>query len=202
MGGIGYLGYTKVIGLTSTTPAAVPSFDGTDELYVAAKQKLADFNHDVKNHQAATIQLSADEINILIARNPDVIKNHLHAFVTLTGNEARVQASLPTDELSQGLIKGRYVNFDSSFEVHFDPSLKSLGLVFHTLQFGDKVLLGPSSDKRSFRALVHSHLQSIVQRSHPKKTRGRGPARPGQIDPDRQRPIGDRDAVGDCSGGL
>src|SRR5471032_1664829 len=56
-----YLVYTKAVGLTSTTPATIPSFNGSDDLYHAAQQKLTDFDHDLKNHQAATIELSADE---------------------------------------------------------------------------------------------------------------------------------------------
>src|SRR5471032_823507 len=60
-----YWSYSEVIALTTTTPAAIPSFEGSDDLYQTTRQKLADFNHDVKNHQAATIRLSADEINTL-----------------------------------------------------------------------------------------------------------------------------------------
>jgi hypothetical protein len=144
--GGGYLGYTKIVSLTSTKPAAVPSFEGSDDLYRAAKQKLADFDHDLKNHQAATIQLSADEINALIARDPDVIKNHIHLFVTLANNEGRVQTSLPTDAVSHGIIKGRYFNLDASFGLGFDTQTKSVNLIPHALQFGDKDLSGGNAD--------------------------------------------------------
>jgi hypothetical protein len=157
-----YLGYTKVVGLTSTTPADIPSFEGGDDLYQAAKQKVADFDHDVKNHQAATIQLSADELNALIAHAPDVTQNNLHLFVTLTDNECRLQASLPTDGLSHGIIKGRYFNFDASFEVHFDPGTRNVNLTFDALQFGDKVLLGEDASNQSFmRSFAPAFNQSF-----------------------------------------
>ena len=157
-----YLAYTKVVGLTSTTPAAVPTFNGSDDLYASARQKLADFDHDVKNHQAATVQLSADEINTLIARDPDVIKNNIHAFVTLVNNEGRVQASLPTDGLSHGIIKGRYFNLDASFGVDFDPQTKSVNLTPHALQFGNKVLIGPNSENAAFmRSFTPAFNQSF-----------------------------------------
>jgi hypothetical protein len=146
VGGTGYLGYTKILALTTTTPAAIPSFDGGDDLYQNVLRKLADFDQDVKNHQAATIQLSADEINTLIARNPDALKSNIHAFVTLTDNEARLQASFPTDALSRGIITGRYFSADSSFEVHFDLTTKSVNLTFHALQMGDKVLMGSNAE--------------------------------------------------------
>ncbi len=157
-----YLGYQKVVSLTSPTAAAVPAFNGSDELYQTAKQKVADFNHDVKNHQAATIRLSADEINVLITRNPDAGKVNLHAFVSLTNNEGRVQASLPTDTLSQGLLKGRYFNLDASFGVDFDPRTKSVNLFFHALQFGNEVLMGPNSgNEASIRSFTPSFNQSF-----------------------------------------
>jgi hypothetical protein len=146
VGTIGYGCYAEVIAFTSTTPSAVPSFDGGDELYASARQKLADFDHDVENHQAATIQLSADEINTLLARSPNVIKNNIHAFVTLTDNEGRIQANYPTDAMTDGIIKDRYFSTDTSFEVHFDLQTKSANLTFHALQFGNKVLFGPNSD--------------------------------------------------------
>ena len=136
--GIGYLGYTKVVSLTSTTPAAVPSSEGSNDLYLATKQKLADFDHDVQNHQAATIQLSADEINILIARDPEVIKNNIHAFVTLTDDRARLQGSIPTNSFAQGFLKDRYFNFDTTFGLSFNSDTRSLDLALHHVQIGDQ----------------------------------------------------------------
>jgi hypothetical protein len=141
-----YFGYEKMVSFTLPTPASIPSFDGDDNLYQTTLRKLADFDHDVKNHQAATIQLSADEINVLLARSPNVIKNNAHMFVTFMNNEGRLQASLPTDGVTYGIIKGRYFSTDTSFEVHFDPQTKSVNLIFHTLQFGNKILIGPDSE--------------------------------------------------------
>jgi len=160
--GVGYLSYKGAVGLTSTTPASVPTFNGSDDLYRTAQQKLADLDHNVKNHQAGTVQLSADEINTLIARNPDAGKVNLHAFVTLTNNEARLQASLPTDALSHDILKGRYFNLDASFGVDFDPQVKSVNLILHALQFGNKVLIDPNSNNESFmRSFTPAFNQSF-----------------------------------------
>ena len=136
--GAGYLGYTKAVSLTSTTPAAVPSFNGSDDVYNTAEQKVTAFGHDVQNHQAATVRLSADEINTLIARNPDLIRQKAHLFVTLTNDQAQVQGSLPTDELSHGILKNRYLNFDTTFGLGFNSDTKSLDLALHHLQIGDQ----------------------------------------------------------------
>jgi hypothetical protein len=133
-----YLGYQKVVGLTSTTTSAIPTFNGGDDLYNAAQQKVAAFNHDVENHQAATIQLSADEINTLIARDPDMIRQQAHVFVTMTNDEAQVQGSLPTDTFAQGIIKGRFLNFNTTFALGFNSETKNINLDLHQLQIGDQ----------------------------------------------------------------
>jgi hypothetical protein len=169
LAGLGYMSYTKVVGLTSTTPSAVPAFAGSDDVYNTARQKLADFDHDVKNHQAATIHLTADEINTLIARTPEVSKNNIHAFVTFTNNEARVQANLPTDVLSQGMLKGRYFSFDASFVLDFDPQTKSLNLVPHALQFGTQTLISPGSNNeattRSLTPVLNQSVNNAIRQN-------------------------------------
>jgi len=53
--------------------------------------------------------MSADEINGLISANP---KSRGHAFVSLSGNKATVQVSIPTDKmrnLPQGYVNGSFV---------------------------------------------------------------------------------------------
>jgi hypothetical protein len=148
--GASYLGYRNVLNLTSTTPSALPAVASTDDLYNSAKQKIADFDHDVKNHQAATVQLSPDEINALIARDPTVQKYNIRSYVSFTSDQGRVQMSLPTELLSSGIVRGRYVNLDTSFGINFDPPTRSIILNFHTLQLGDKVLMSPDAPSSSF----------------------------------------------------
>jgi hypothetical protein len=165
VGGGTYLAYTKIFDLTSPTPPVIPSFAGSDDLYERARQKLAEFDHDVKNHQAAKVQFSGDELNVLIERDPDVLQNHIHVLVTLTDNQCRVQSSLPTDVLSHGLMNGRYFSLDTTFEVHFDQSTKTVDIIPHTLQFGDKVLAGPTAaaDDRTAQAFMRSFTPTFNQ---------------------------------------
>jgi hypothetical protein len=158
------MGYRTAIGLTTATPPAIPAFKGSDELYQSTRQKIADFDHDVKSHQAATVRFTADEINILIARNPDVINNHIQAFVSLSATEGRLQASLPTDALSDGFLKDRYFHVDTTFEVHFDPTGKSVNVIPNTLQLGDRVLAGPSAgDDRAAQSFMRSFTPAFNQ---------------------------------------
>jgi len=133
-----YLLYSEAVSLTSTTPATVPSFTGTDDVYQTAREKLSGFDHDLKNHQAATIQLSADEINALISRDPDFIENKIHLYVTLSNDQARAQISLPVSFFQLGILRDRYLNADTSFGLNFDPSAKTLNLDLRSAQVGDR----------------------------------------------------------------
>ncbi len=115
-----YMGYQSTLKLTTDTPPVIPVPPPATTNTRAPLHKLADFDHDVKNHQAATIRLTADEINALLGKNPQFAKDNIHAYLTLTGTEGRVQASVPTDAISYGYMAGRYVSVDTTFELHFD----------------------------------------------------------------------------------
>ena len=153
IGSVYYEFHKEVLVLTTVTPPAIPPFNGSDDLYERTKQKMSDFVHDLKDHQAATIRLNGDEINVLIARDPDAIRNRIHAFVTLTNNEGRVQAGGPTDVIPFGLIKGRYFAVDASFEVQFDAGLRMVHLIPNDLHLGDPDS-GTSLDSTQARSLI------------------------------------------------
>lgn len=146
VGGVVYGVYNEAIVLTSPTPPAIPSFDGGDDVYNRAKQKITDFNHDLQDHQAATVHLTADEINTLIARNPDFTKNGVHLFVTLNSDQAQVQWTFPTSLLPYGILPNRYFNGSTTFRVTFDSTERMIKFDPQSLQVGNDVLLGESSD--------------------------------------------------------
>ncbi len=146
LGTLAYLCNKVVLELSSPTPPAITAFDGGDNLYQKARQKLGDFDHDVQNHQAATIRLSADELNTLVARDPNMIKNHIHVYVTLNDAEGRMQASFPTELPTHGWVKGRYASFDLTFAVHFNTADKAVEMTPRALQLGDKPILGPNAE--------------------------------------------------------
>jgi hypothetical protein len=144
---VGFVGYRMAMDLSSPTPPAITTFDGGDDLYQKARQKLGDFDHDVQNHQAATVRLSADELNTLLARDPNVIKNHIQVLVTMADSEGRVQAGFPTGIIPpQGWFAGRYGSIDLSFAVHLNTSTKSIEITPHALQVAGKPFLGPNAE--------------------------------------------------------
>jgi hypothetical protein len=162
--GILYTGYKATLSVTSLTPPAIPTSSVGDDVYQGALRKLADFDHDVRNHQAATVQFSADEINAVLAHDPDMINNQVHVFVSLTDNEGRVQASAPTDGLTHGWIAGRYFSIDTSFEVHLDQLTRSVDVIPHSIQLGDKILAGPGAENvQSGQTLLRSFTPTFNQ---------------------------------------
>jgi len=132
--------YSQFIAITSTVPLAVPAFDGGDEMYNTAKQKLSDFDHDLQNHVAAKLELSGDEINTLIARQPAFTQSKTLLYVSVANNEATIQLSLPTGLISDGYVTGRYLNATSSFGLDFDADNKTLMPDLHDLQIGEKAM--------------------------------------------------------------
>ena len=132
---ISYLGYHKISNLTSSQPITVETFDGGDAVYQAAIQKTNTFDQAVQQGQPATLELSADEINTLIARDPDFAKNQIHASVTMTADHGDLQLSLPTNLIPYGLIKDRYLNVEADFTPVFDPANKTLNFNLHTFKF-------------------------------------------------------------------
>lgn len=69
------------------------------------------FEKAAKHDQQAHIELTADDINSLIASDP---KLRGKAFVTIANNSARVKVSVPLDDVF--MMKGRYLNGEASVE--------------------------------------------------------------------------------------
>ncbi len=153
--------YSKVMSITSPTPISVETFDGGDDLYQAAQQKLSDFNQSEKDNKPATLELTQDEINTLIARNPDLAREKIHLFVTLQDDTAKMQVSVPTDLVPGGLLKGRFLNCDVAFGIDFDGDDKSFHLKLKSLNFGNQEM---SSDQLPLiEAQIDQRLNLMLQ---------------------------------------
>ncbi len=162
VGGGGYLAYTNFLKITTTSPDAIPTFDGGDDVYNRALQKLKAFNHDAENHLAATIRLNADEINTLIARNPNFTNNHILLYVTLTDDQARVQTSVPTAIFTNSALKGRFLSGDVSFSVSFNADTKNLSLDLKSLKVGS--IDAPESDLPAIQAETDPALNQLLKK--------------------------------------
>src|SRR5881628_2850017 len=92
-------------------PVPVPEFNPSENQIQSVRERWQDFEQKTRAGQAAEIELTADDINALIAAN-------WHArgkvFVSIEGNQLRIQASTPLGEILNR--PGYYFNGDISVE--------------------------------------------------------------------------------------
>ena len=94
-------------------PTAVPEFSGSDQQIQRAREGWQDFEQKTRAGQSAEIELSADDINALIATSDDLRGK---IFTSIEGNRLHLQASLPI-----GGVLGRpgyYFNGDVIIELN------------------------------------------------------------------------------------
>jgi hypothetical protein len=90
--GIYWLGKTHSI---SDAPAPVPEFAASNEQIQTTEERLRDFKQKTRAGQPAEIELTADDLNSLIAANWDP---DWKTFVSIEENRLRIQESVPLGE--------------------------------------------------------------------------------------------------------
>ena len=94
-------------GSIAEAPTPVPEFNGSDQQIQRVRERWEDFEQKTRAGQSAEIELSADDINALIAASEDLRGK---VFVSIDGNQLRLQTSLP---IGQFLGRpGHYFNGD------------------------------------------------------------------------------------------
>ena len=115
MHGIYWLAKTHSI---AEATAPVPEFTGSDTQIQRVRERWQDFEQKTRAGQAAEIELTADDINALIAADRDARGK---VFASINGNQLRLQATVPL-----GKILGRpgyYFNGDMTVEFKGAESL-------------------------------------------------------------------------------
>jgi hypothetical protein len=150
--------------VTSTTPGQVPTYDGGDAMFQEADQKFDDFTSALGNGQPASLVLNANEINTLLAHDPDIAEYGAHLFVALPDdNSIDLKAALSGSVVPFGLLKGRYSNLEVDFTPAFDPSTKSVVITLHQLK-SDKETM-PASDLTALQTELNTLLGIELEQS-------------------------------------
>ncbi len=97
-----------------TAPAELPASNATDQERELVRAKWYEFERAARAHTASRVELTADELNALISSERDLRGK---AFVSIEGNTARLQLSIPLS--FSRLMKGRYMNAECT--VQSDP---------------------------------------------------------------------------------
>jgi hypothetical protein len=110
-----WLAKTRSLG---ETPTPVPEFTASDQQIQAVRERWQDFEQKARAGQPAEIELSADDINGLIAASEGM---HGKAFTSIEGNHLRLQTSVPIG----GFLgrPGYYFNGDVIIELNGPQSL-------------------------------------------------------------------------------
>ena len=101
------------------SPVSVPEFSASDSQIQSVRERWQDFEQKTRAGQPAEIELSADDINALIFTNRDARGK---VFVSIEGNQLRVQASAPLGEILGR--PGYYFNADVTVELKGAQSLE------------------------------------------------------------------------------
>ena len=99
-------------------PTPVPEFNASDQQIQLVQERWQDFEQKTRAGQAAEIELSADDVNALIATTENVRGK---VFVSIDGNLLRLQTSVPIG----GFLgrPGYYFNGDVIIELNGAQSL-------------------------------------------------------------------------------
>jgi len=100
------------------TPAPVPQFAASDEQIQRAQERWRDFEQKIRAGQQAEIELTADDVNSLIAGHRDA---RWKAFVSIEENRLRLQTSV---SLGEFLGRSGYFNGDIMVQLNGAQSLE------------------------------------------------------------------------------
>ena len=115
--GIYWLAKTHSI---AAEPAPVPEFSASDNQIQEVRERWQDFEQKTRAAQPAEIELTANDINALIAANRHARGK---AFVSIEGDKLRVQASVPLGDILSR--PGYYFNGDVTAEFKSPESLEN-----------------------------------------------------------------------------
>ena len=99
-------------------PTSVPEFNASDQQLQAVQERWQEFEQKTRAGQSAEIELSADDINTLIATSEDARGK---VFVSIEGDQLRLQMSVPIGKFFGR--PGYYFNGDVIIELEGAQSL-------------------------------------------------------------------------------
>jgi hypothetical protein len=103
--------WAKRTHVIAEAPQDIPTYQAPSEEIAATKERWRNFEATIDRHEPAEIELTANDLNGLIANNKDL---RGRAFVSIEGNRLRFQLSVPLQQYIRQ--KGYYVNADVSIQ--------------------------------------------------------------------------------------
>lgn len=108
-GGYYYVG-KLVDTVTSDKPVAIKVDQPTDAQFQAASTKLNNIVNAWNIGHEATVELSAVDLNALVARHPNFARLKGKVYFSIVNSDLGIEASTPLDFIPFSKVKGRYFN--------------------------------------------------------------------------------------------
>lgn len=108
--------YEKGKSFTSAKPEVVTVYQATPEEYNAAKAKFKKLRQALDNKEACSVSLTAEDINTMIATEPDLKELSGKVFVTIEDDLLNLKGSVPLKNVLP-IYQDRFINGDFSFSV-------------------------------------------------------------------------------------
>jgi len=109
---------------TDDRPADLPAVTVDEERFGELMAEVTGFAQAVSQDQPAPpLELSQDEINLLINGHPDWAELKGRAYVTVEGEEIKGEISVALGEIGIPFMEGRYLNGSATFSVFLRDGL-------------------------------------------------------------------------------
>jgi len=105
---------------TDTKPMELPTLQMSQGEMDKVKQRFEAFQKAVREQRPTPpLELTADDINALIASGPDRQALKGKFYVSLEGDQLKGEVSMPLPEVGLSMFKGRYLNGSATFNLSF-----------------------------------------------------------------------------------
>jgi len=112
---------------TDTRPMELPTVQMSPGEIDKLKQRFEAFQQAVRDHgPAQPLELTADDINALIASGPERQALKGKFYLSLDGDQLKGEVSMPLPEVGWGMLKGRYLNGSATFNLSFRNGVLSV----------------------------------------------------------------------------
>jgi hypothetical protein len=98
IGGAGWYAYNGMAPFLKQQPAPIRVYPATDAQYQAVLAKVAPFNQALETGTAATLELTAEDLDILIARDPAWAELRGKLYLAIANNNLVADVSTPANE--------------------------------------------------------------------------------------------------------
>ena len=157
---------------TDDQPMPLPQVQVSPAEAQEIRNRVDSFRDAVQTGRStAPLELTADQINALLATDPDLKDVRGKIFVSIEGDRLKGQVSVPFTDLGLDRFRGRYLNGTSTFAVHFQNGFldvradeivvkgKPLPKTYMDAIHKQNLAAGANENPRSSAGL--NHLQSI-----------------------------------------